>query len=112
MNSCKKLIFIKVAHTLIWLFFNLVIGYMLYAVITDNLDLWLWICVALVLAEGLVLLAFKWTCPLTILARRYSSSTHENFDIYLPEGLAKNTKLIYTLLSVLIFFGIIVRLVF
>ncbi|MBK5212330.1 MAG: hypothetical protein JJE55_01560 [Flavobacteriaceae bacterium] len=91
-----KIILIKSIHTAIWLFFNVVIFYLLYAAIADKIDIWVWICIGLVLMEGLILLAFKMFCPLTILARKYSSSTKNNFDIFLPNWLAKYNKLIYT----------------
>jgi hypothetical protein len=96
MKAETKLVTVKLIHTLIWLFFNVVIFYMLYAVIIGRLDKWLWICYGLVILEGIVLLAFKLSCPLTIVAARYSDSTKDNFDIYLPNWLAKYTKLIYT----------------
>lgn len=89
---------VKILHTAIWIFFNFVIFYMLYAVITNQLDHWLWIGYGFVLLEGVVLLIFKWTCPLTLIARKYSTSTNDNFDIYLPNWLARDTKLIYTTL--------------
>ena len=92
----KELLLIKSIHTVIWLFYNVVIFYLLYAVVADKIDKWVWICVGLVVAEGLVLLIFKWFCPLTIIARKYSDSDRDNFDIYLPEWLAKHNKLIYT----------------
>ena len=92
----NKLVAIKTLHTIIWLFYNVVIFYLLYAVIVDKIDLWVWICIGLVIMEGLVLLIFKWFCPLTIIARRYSDSTKDNFDIFLPNWLAKHNKLIYT----------------
>jgi hypothetical protein len=69
---------------------------MLYAVITDKLDKWLWMGYGLIILEGITLLAFKFFCPLTILARKYSNSTKDNFDIYLPNWLARHNKLIYT----------------
>ena len=97
-----KLMLIKSIHTLIWIFFNVVIFYMLYAVISNKIDIWLWIGYGLVLLEGLVLLLFRFFCPLTLIARKYSDSTKENFDIYLPNWLAKYTKLIYTSIMVLI----------
>ena len=96
MKSETKLIIIKIIHTLIWIFFNFVIFYMLYAVISNKLDIWLWIGYGLFILEGIVLLVFKFFCPLTIIARKYSNSTKENFDIYLPNWLAKYNKLIYT----------------
>ena len=96
MAKHKQLFIIKSVHTLIWLFFNVVIFYLLYAVIVNKIDRWVWICVGLVVAEGIILLLFKWFCPLTVLARRYSDSTKDNFDIFLPNWLAKHNKLIYT----------------
>lgn len=96
MRNETKLVTIKVVHTIIWLFFNVVIFYMLYAAITNKLDKWLWIGYGLFVLEGLVLLLFKFFCPLTVMARKYSGSTKENFDIYLPNWLAKYNKLIYT----------------
>ncbi len=108
----RELLVIKSVHTMIWLFFNMVIFYLLYAVIANIIDKWVWICIGLVAAEGIVLLAFKWLCPLTVLARKYSDSTQDNFDIFLPNWLARYTKLIYTSIfggSILI---LIYRLVF
>jgi hypothetical protein len=81
---------------IIWLFFNVVIFYLLYAVIANKIDKWVWICIGLVVAEGIVLSIFKMFCPLTIMARKYSDSTKDNFDIFLPNWLAKHNKLIYT----------------
>lgn len=96
MTPETKLRFIKILHTLIWVFFNVVIFYIVYAVITDRINFWLWVCYGLIALEGLVLVTFSLFCPLTIWARRYSESSKHNFDIYLPEWLAKYNKLIYT----------------
>jgi len=96
MQNETKLTVIKIIHTVIWIFFNVVIFYMLYAVLVNKLDIWLWIGYGLFLLEGITLLIFKLFCPLTVMARKYSNSTKDNFDIYLPNWLAKYTKLIYT----------------
>lgn len=109
-NSHPNLTVIKVLHTAVWVFFNIVIFYMLYAVIANKLDKWLWIGFGLVLLEGLTLLIFKWTCPLTVIARRYSDSEKDNFDIFLPNWLAKHTKLIYTSLVLVILVIAVLRL--
>ena len=103
MTTTTKLMFIKALHTLIWIFFNVVIFYMLYAAIMGKLDMWLWIGFGLVALEGLTLVAFKFFCPLTLIARKYSDSQQDNFDIYLPNWLARYTKLIYTTLVAIIF---------
>lgn len=102
MSDSHKLVLVKTVHTLIWIFYNLIIVYMLYASITDHIDGPFWVCTGLVLLEGLILLLFKFTCPLTLIARRYSNSQKNNFDIYLPEWLAKNTKRVYSTIVVVI----------
>lgn len=48
-----------------------------------------------VLAESLVILFNRWQCPLTIIAARYTEDRRANFDIYLPEGLARWNKEIF-----------------
>src|SRR6187397_1986843 len=96
MTARSKLIMIKIIHTLIWIFFNVVIFYFLYSVIVDKIDKWTWICLSLIALEGLLLLEFKNICPITIVARNYSESDRDNFDIYLPNWLAKYNKQIYS----------------
>jgi hypothetical protein len=109
MENETKLTLIKIIHTVIWVFFNLVIFYMLYAAMptaasyANKLDLWLWIGYGFIFIEGLTLLTFKLHCPLNLLARKYSNSTKDNFDIYLPSWLAKYTKSIYTSIFIIIF---------
>jgi hypothetical protein len=96
MKPSEKLILIKWIHTLIWLFFVSIIFYIVYSGITNQITTVTWIAVAFVIGEGLVLLLFKMFCPLTVLARKYSDSTKDNFDIYLPNWLARHNKIIFT----------------
>ena len=70
MSNGSKLQFIKTIHTVIWLFFNVVIFYLLYAVIDNRIDKKVWIGLGLFLFEGIVLLIFKMKCPLTGTAQR------------------------------------------
>ena len=102
MTCQPKLIIIKLIHTIIWIFFNLVLFDIAYEVITNKIDILFWLGVGLIILEFLVLLFFKMLCPLTIMAQKYSNSTKENFDIYLPNWLAKHNKLIYTSILVAI----------
>lgn len=95
-NNLVKLWAVKLIHTLIWLFFNVVIFYLFYAVVTNQIDKWVWIGIGLFALEGIVLLLFGMQCPLTVAAKKYSASTKDNFDIFLPNWLAKYTKTIYT----------------
>lgn len=96
MHADSKLVYIKTLHTLIWIFFNVVIFYIVFAVFTDKINFWLWICYGLIILEGITLAVFKLYCPLTLWAKKYSNSHKANFDIYLPEWLARYNKIIYT----------------
>ena len=100
MKPEEKLFTIKLIHTIIWVFFVAVIFYVLYCGITNNVTIYTWMGIALVIGEGLTLLIFKMFCPLTLIARKYSNSKKDNFDIFLPNWLAKHNKLIFTLIYV------------
>jgi len=110
MTKEEKLKLIKIIHTAIWLFFNVVIFYMMYAVIVNKIDFWLWVGYGIIILEGIVLVIFKMYCPLTVWARKYSNSTKDNFDIYLPNWLARHNKMIYTLIMVVILIFTVFRL--
>jgi hypothetical protein len=95
-DSHNFLPLIKTVHTLIWVFFNCVIVHLFYAAIADKVSVLTFIGIGLVVAEGLLLMLFANHCPLTLIARKYSTNSAANFDICLPEWLAKYNKLIYT----------------
>lgn len=96
MSVKTKLLVIKALHTVVWAFFVAVIGYVLFCGIANKLTRYTWLASGLVVAEGVVLLVFQRHCPLTLLARRYSASTQDNFDIFLPNWLARHNQLIFT----------------
>ena len=96
MNPSKKLTAVKIVHTLIWLFFVAAIFHILYSGISNKINVYTWIAIGLIIAEGVVLVLFKMFCPLTLIARKYSNSEKDNFDIYLPNWLARHNKIIFT----------------
>ena len=106
-----KLIAIKLLHTLIWIFFNVVIFYLLYAVVINKIDKWVWICLGCIAMEGIILFVFKNVCPVTLVARRYSKSHEANFDIYLPNWLARYNKEIYSVIVLIAILILIYRVV-
>lgn len=111
MPELTKLLLIKIIHTLVWFFFNVVIFYLFYAVVCNKIDARVWIGLGLFALKGIVLLLFGMMCPLTVMARKYSDSTKDNFDIFLPNWLAKNTKLIYTWFLAVIIIIFVFRLI-
>ncbi len=109
MNPVTKLLTIKIIHTVIWLFFVAVIFYVLYSGITNQINTYTWIGIFLVIGEGLTLLFFKMFCPLTLMARKYSDSEKDNFDIFLPNWLARNNKIIFTSIFIMALIIVIFR---
>ena len=109
MKSITKLTLVKTIHTIIWAAFVATIFFIVYSGLVDKVSKWTWTAIGLIVFEGLVLLSFNWTCPLTIIARRYSDSAKENFDIYLPEWLAKHNKTIFTTLFLIATIVVIYR---
>ncbi len=109
MNPAQKLLAVKLIHTLIWGFFVAVIAYVLYSGIADRVTRWTWVGIALIIGEGLTLLIFRMFCPLTLIARRYSDSQKDNFDIFLPNWLAKYNKLIFTSIFIVALIIVIYR---
>lgn len=108
MNPSNKLITVKIVHTLIWLFFVAAIFYILYSGITNKITITTWIAIVLIVAEGAVLVLFKMFCPLTLIARKYSDSEKDNFDIFLPNWLARHNKIIFTTIYLV---GVIIVLI-
>ena len=93
----RALVTVKVVHTLAWAFF-------VACILALPVASWYGdhstaaVLAAVVLLEGLVLVANGWRCPLTLLAERYTDERHDSFDIYLPTWLARHNKLIFTVL--------------
>lgn len=98
----QQLLWVKIIHTGIWIFFNLVLVYLFYAVLSHSVDYKFWIGVGFIGLECLVLVINRWSCPLTFVARKYSDSQKDNFDIFLPEWLARHNKTIYTVIALLL----------
>ena len=96
-----KLRAIKGIHTIIWLIFSSMVLFVFWSGVTANISVYSWFAVVAVCIEGLILLTFKGSCPLTIIARKYSDSTRDNFDIYLPNWLAKYNKHIFTTIFII-----------
>lgn len=84
----------KLIHTIVWAFFaSCIIAIPLFAFqsafrITAML-------IGIVLAECLIIIFNDWKCPLTPIAGRLTEDRRDNFDIYLPEWLARHNKLIF-----------------
>jgi hypothetical protein len=86
--------FVKLLHTLVWaLLAGCVIAIPVFAWFDHDAEAVALILVVLV--EVLVLIVNGGHCPLTAVSARYTLDRRDNFDIYLPEWLARYNKLIF-----------------
>ena len=88
------LVWIKLLHTAIWMFFAACIVALPIAGMVREFR-WAGTLAALVLVECAVLALNRCRCPLTGLAARYTEDRTGNFDIYLPVWLARRNKEIF-----------------
>jgi len=95
----RKLCAIKAVHTAAWAFFAACILAIPPVAWWGDLR-WAGALCGMVAVEVLVVLAFGWRCPLTPLAARYTSDRRDNFDIFLPEWLARHNKMLFGTLYV------------
>jgi hypothetical protein len=91
---------VKVVHTIVWVFFVAAIAAIPTAGWYGRFTLSA-VCAAIVAVEVAVLALNGWRCPLTGVAARYTEDRRDNFDIYLPEWLARHNKGIFGTLYVL-----------
>jgi FtsH-binding integral membrane protein len=93
------LVGIKVLHTAVWAVMAGSILALPAAAFTRRFG-WALMLTALVMCECAVLAANRGRCPMTDWAARFTSERAANFDIYLPEWLARNNKAIFGTLFV------------
>jgi hypothetical protein len=88
---------IRVLHTIIWAFFA---GCIIAIPILGLMQRYgqAAILIGVVLIEVMILVANRLRCPLTAVAASYTDDRSDNFDIYLPEWLARHNKVIFGLL--------------
>jgi hypothetical protein len=99
-SSVRSLRTIKLVHTVVWAFFAA-------SIVAIPVSAWVGryrqaaIFIGIVFVEVVVLVINRWRCPLTGVAARYTENRRDNFDIYLPEWLARYNKHVFGTLYVL-----------
>lgn len=99
-RSAERLHAIKLLHTVVWTFFVACIAAIPVFALSDRLPT-ATVFAAIVFVEVLVLAFNRWHCPLTPLAARHTDDRRANFDIYLPEWLARHNKTVFGTLYIL-----------
>jgi hypothetical protein len=85
---------IKLVHTIVWAGFAGCIAAIPVLTLQGRFRLAA-ILALVVLGEVIVLAVNRWRCPLTPIAARYTDDRRANFDIYLPEWLARYNKEVF-----------------
>jgi hypothetical protein len=85
---------VKIFHTIVWAFFVACI-FAIPVFGCNGRYSYFFIFNAIVSVELIVLLFNRGKCPLTAVAARYTLDRRDNFDIYLPEWIARHNKLIF-----------------
>jgi len=99
---------IRLGHTIVWVFFVACI--LAIPVFTARFQLGLAaLFTGIVACEVGVLVLNRMQCPLTGAAKRYTNDRRANFDIFLPEWLARNNKAIFGTLYALAVLFLLVR---
>ena len=93
MHDCR-LTMIKLLHTTVWAAFAGCIVAIPVFTLHERFRLAAMFAL-IVLGEVIVLAINRWRCPLTPIAARYTDDRRANFDIYLPEWLARYNKEIF-----------------
>jgi hypothetical protein len=101
LGQSSALTAVKLLHSAVWAVFA---GSILVLPVTAFMRRFDWAVAltVLVLVECLVLAWNKGRCPLTDLAARYTEARPDNFDIYLPNWLARHNKRIFGTLFVVL----------
>ena len=95
----KPLLAIKLLHTIVWAFLAGCIFALPVAGFTHHFE-WAVVLTAIIVIECSVLALNDGRCPLTDVAARFTDKRTDNFDIYLPNWLARHNKTIFGTLFV------------
>lgn len=91
---------IKILHTIVFLFLMACLVYATYSALVNKITVWTWLAILLIFMEGLVLVYYRWKCPLTIWAENRGAENGAVADIFLPKVIADRLFPVYGLVYV------------
>jgi len=97
--------FIKLIHTAILIFMSACIVYILYCGITKTYNWILVAAIGVVLMEGIVLIIYRWKCPLTELAKKYGDEKGRVTDMFFPQWFVPH---VFQSCAVLFIIGLVI----
>jgi hypothetical protein len=100
---------LKIVHTVIWTIMAAANCTAFYLAWIGRFNLWFVFSIILLGGEIVVIVVNSWHCPLTDVMAKYTSDRRANFDIYLPEWLARNNIKVFSVLMALEAIVLVVR---
>ena len=94
MRPSAALRVVRLVHTIVWALLGACVVAILPLAWTGRYRLALGLSLVVLVEVG-VLAMNQWRCPLTPIAARYTADRRPNFDIYLPQWLARYNKEIF-----------------
>jgi hypothetical protein len=92
---------LKIVHTLIWTIMAAANFTAFYLALVGRYNVWFYLSIVLLAGEIVIVIFNSWHCPLTDIMAKYTSDRRANFDIYLPEWLARNNIKVFSVLMAL-----------
>ncbi len=83
---------LKTVHTIIWIVMATANVTAFYLAFVGRFNTWFVVAVTLLGSEIVTIALNSWHCPLTDVMAKYTPDRKANFDIYLPEWLARNNS--------------------
>jgi polyferredoxin len=93
-EAARRLQIVKLLHTVAWVVFAGCIVAIPWLTWHGQFGVAA-VLATIVFGEVVVLWYHRWNCPLTAIAARYTDDRRANFDIYLPEWLARHNQRIF-----------------
>lgn len=106
----RSIKFIKSMHTIVFVPLSALLVILLYEVVFDRITYFTWIAVAVILAEGVVLMTHNYRCPLTMYAERLGSTHGQITDFFFPKWFADRVFLVYSGLFAVSLVSLVIRL--
>jgi ABC-type uncharacterized transport system permease subunit len=94
MTAEERLTIIKLLHTVVWAVLAGCVLALPVTAVRHRFDVAV-ILTVIIVAECSVIVLNHGRCPLTDVAARYTEDRRDNFDIYLPNWIARHNKAIF-----------------
>jgi hypothetical protein len=101
MSNRKKIFYIKLIHSIIFLFMVACMVYIFYCAVVRRYDWTLVFAFAAIVVEGIVLIINRWTCPFTKLAQKYGDEKGAVTDLFIPARYARYTFNVFTTIFII-----------